>query len=63
MSKNNKDHCDYHIRSWCLDSAVDINKKGTSAKKVVKDAAVFYGFLFPKNGNVSTIKKLKNSKE
>ena len=50
---------DEQLRSWCLSDAITMNKKGTKAEKILKDAKMFYGFLKPKNGEVKQIHKEK----
>lgn len=50
------DHFEYQIRFWTLDSAIALNKKGAKPDKIIKDAKVFYGYLFPENGKVEKIK-------
>jgi len=49
-------HCDYNIRQWTIDSAITMNKKGTPSEKIIEDAAKFYGYLFPENGKIKTLK-------
>lgn len=49
-------HCDYNIRQWTIDSAINMNKKGANADKIIADASKFYGYLFPKNGKIESIK-------
>lgn len=56
MEKKEHDHCDYNIRIWTIDSAINLNKKGTPAEKIISDASKFYGYLFPKKGEVKQIK-------
>lgn len=57
------DHWDYNIRQWTLDSAINLNKKGTSADKVLDDAKKFYGYLFPDNGKVAIIPDSKSKSD
>lgn len=56
------DHHDYNVRQWVLDSAITFNKglfRKPSAEKVLEDAQKFYGFLFPNNGQLSSINNKK----
>lgn len=65
MTNKIGDHWDYNIRQWTLDSAINANKKGTCADKIVSDAQKFYGYIFPENGRVESIsdKKTENAKK
>jgi len=63
MSKSHGDHFDYNVRQWTIDSAVEINKKGTPAEKIIADAQKFYGYLFPENGKVEQIKPKRKRKK
>ena len=53
---------DYTVRGWCISYAVNHNKKGTSSDKIIEDAQKYYGFLFPKNGEIKDITKPEQPK-
>lgn len=55
---NNIDHENFEFRSTALEFAVAINDEGATAEAIVKDAEVFYGFLFPQNGKIQEVKPL-----
>lgn len=48
-------HYDYQVRSWALDVAVQSNKRGVKAEKIIGDAQKYYGFMFPDNGKVEKL--------
>jgi len=56
MMDKPQEHCDYNIRQWTIDSAINLNKKGAKADKIIKDASKFYGYLFPNNGKIEVLK-------
>jgi hypothetical protein len=56
MTIKHGEHYDYNVRQWVLDSAINTNKKGAKAEKIISDARKFYGFVFPSNGKIETIK-------
>ena len=49
------------VKCWLLSYAVDLNKKGTSSDKILKDAKKFYKFVYPDKCKVVKIKE-KNKK-
>jgi hypothetical protein len=58
--KHHGDHYDYQVRQWILDSAITANKKGTNPSKILQDAQIFYGFVFPDNGEVKKFNRATN---
>ena len=44
-------------RLWCIEYAVNSVKKGSTSASILKRAKEFYGFVNPKNGTLTEVKK------